>query len=111
MKHTSLILLLAAGTAVASIQTSAQPATSARPAATSSNSTETGIELPPGVPPAKGDEKTIFTVSLRYQDIKIGTGEVIELNALNKFYGSSIRPGGPPTELSSTLPTTVPGLR
>jgi len=69
MKHTALILLLAASAAAASAQTAQKPAThavtAAKPAATASR-------LPPGVPPAKGILKTAF--SLRYEDIKIGAG-------------------------------------
>lgn len=46
----------------------AKPATAAHPAA--------GVaKLPPGIPPAKALTKTLYTVSLRYQDIKIGAGE------------------------------------
>ena len=35
-----------------------------------------GVKLPPGVPPVRGVVKTAF--SLRYQDIKIGTGALAE---------------------------------
>jgi peptidylprolyl isomerase len=40
-----------------------------------------------GPPPVSAEQKTLFTVSLRYQDIKIGDGPVIELDSLTKFYG------------------------
>ena len=97
MKHTLLILLLAASTAAASAQTPAQPAASAAkkatPAATAAKSTAkpattTGAtaakpaaaaKLPlgvpaPGLPPVKTLKKNIFTVALSYQDEVVGTG-------------------------------------
>jgi len=79
MKHVALILLLAASTAAASAQTPAKPATAAKPAttaakpaATAAKPATTAGKLPPGVPVVKGIPKTLF--SLRYQEIKIGTG-------------------------------------
>jgi peptidylprolyl isomerase len=83
MRHSALILLLAAGTVAAIAQTSAKPVapatTAPHPAAAS-----TAIKLPPGVPPARGIVKTAFT--LRYQDIKIGTGAVAESNKMYKVH-------------------------
>jgi len=99
MKPTILILLLAASTVAASAQTptkqatpSAKPAVSASTAAKSATttakpaakSTATAEKLPPGIPPVKGLKKTLFTVALRYQDTKIGTGAVAEPNKLYK---------------------------
>jgi peptidylprolyl isomerase len=78
MKHTVLILLLAASAVAASAQTPARPVASAHALAAS-----TGADLPPGVPPAKGIVKTAF--SLRYQDIELGTGPVAEPNKVYKF--------------------------
>ena len=74
MKSTALVLCLAAA-AAAHAQTAAKPATTA---AKPSASTHTGaaaaspVKYPPGVTPFPGVPKTAF--SLRYQDIKVGTG-------------------------------------
>ena len=57
----------------------ATPATATRPAASAS-----GIKLPPGVPPVRGIVKTAF--SLRYQDMKIGTGAEAEPNKIYKVH-------------------------
>ncbi|MGA3011951.1 MAG: FKBP-type peptidyl-prolyl cis-trans isomerase [Terracidiphilus sp.] len=92
MKYTALILLLAVSTAAACAQTPAKPATAARPAATAAAKTTSVtsptiaavIKAPAGIPVVKGFQKTIFTVALRYQDIKIGTGAVAEPNKLYK---------------------------
>jgi peptidylprolyl isomerase len=88
MKHTVLILLMAASAASAIAQTSAKPAAptaAAKPAAIGRSSTAIG-KLPPGIPPVKAITKTIFTVSLRYQDIKIGTGDVAQPNKMYKIF-------------------------
>lgn len=83
MKQTALILLLAGGTIAASAQTPAKPAA---PATTVHHTTtaaaSTGVKLPPGIPPVKGIVKPAFT--LRYQDIKLGTGAAAEPNKLYK---------------------------
>jgi peptidylprolyl isomerase len=104
MKYSVLILLMAASTAAASAQTPVKPAstatTAAKPAtaatavakpavksattAQKSTAASTGIKLPPGVPPVKGVRKTAF--SLRYQEIKIGSGAVAEPNKLYKVH-------------------------
>ena len=89
MKHTVLILLLAASTVAASAQTPTKPVakaatTAAKPSAAKFAPTATGIKLPPGVPAARGILKTAF--SLRYQDIKIGTGAEAEPNKLYKVH-------------------------
>jgi len=77
MKHKFLVLLLAASAAAASAQTAAkQPSTNAAKPATATRSTAAGVKVPPGVPPVKGVVKTAF--SLRYQDIKTGTGAEAE---------------------------------
>jgi peptidylprolyl isomerase len=88
MKHTALILLLAAGVAAASAQTpikpataakpatSTKPATAAKPATATHATTAAAFKLPPGVPPVKGIRKELFT--LRYQDILIGSGAAAE---------------------------------
>lgn len=79
MKHTALILLLAAGTAAAIAQTPAKPASRpsvAKPAAAAHATTASAIKLPPGVPPVRGVRKELF--ALKYQDIKLGTGALAE---------------------------------
>jgi peptidylprolyl isomerase len=97
MRQTVLTLLLAASAAATTAQTPAKPAAPAatatpvhHPAATSS-----AVKLPPGVPPARGILKSAFT--LRYQDIKIGTGAEAEPNKMYKvqytgWLGSNGRP-------------------
>jgi peptidylprolyl isomerase len=85
MRRISLILLMAASTAAAIAQTAAKPtphaATAARPAARPAT---IGVKLPPGVPPVKGPLITAFT--LRYQDIKIGTGADAEPRKMYKVH-------------------------
>jgi peptidylprolyl isomerase len=77
MKHTVLILSLAAFAAAAGAQT--QPKSATAPAKPSTGtSTASSAKLPPGVPPGKGIIKTAFTVSLRYQDITVGAGPVFD---------------------------------
>ena len=83
MKHTVLTLFLAAASVAAAAQTTpATPAKPAAPAASTAPKTATTsaasslIKLPPGVPRARGIVKPAFT--LRYQDIKIGTGKDAE---------------------------------
>jgi peptidylprolyl isomerase len=73
MKSTALVVCLAAA-AAAHAQTAAKPATTAKPAATAHPATATAspVKYPPGVTPFPGVPKTAF--SLRYQDIKVGTG-------------------------------------
>ena len=87
MKHTALILLLAAGVAAASAQTPAKSATVAKPATAAKSATATkpstaahaaaaAIKLPPGVPAVKGVRRELF--ALRYQEILMGSGAVAE---------------------------------
>src|SRR3984885_8468113 len=77
MKQSFLILLLAAGAAVVIAQSPTKPATPTKP-----NIAVNGTKLPPGVPAVRGVVKSAFT--LRYQDIKIGTGADAEPNKLYK---------------------------
>jgi peptidylprolyl isomerase len=79
MKSTALVLCLVAGASLvaavdAHTQTAAKPATTtAKPAAaTHTAATASPVKYPPGVTPFPGVPKTAF--SLRYQDIKVGTG-------------------------------------
>lgn len=105
MKHTALILLLAASTVAASAQSTVQPAATAKPATTTAKSAAKAAKpataksatraakpavvadkLPPGVPVVKAIKKTLYTASLRYQDIKIGDGVLAEPNKLYKIH-------------------------
>jgi peptidylprolyl isomerase len=94
MKHTVLILLLAASTVAASAQSSAKPSTTAaKPATTAAKAAKTSTAAEkqhfgvpaPGIPAVKTVKKTLFTVSLRYQEIKIGDGAVAEPGKLYKI--------------------------
>jgi peptidylprolyl isomerase len=78
MKRISLAMILAASAAAALAQSAPKPATTAKPATT----TTSVAKLPPGIPPARGLVKTAF--SLRYQDIKLGTGAEAEPNKMYK---------------------------
>jgi peptidylprolyl isomerase len=49
------------------------------------------IKAPAGIPPVPGIQKPIFTVALRYQEIKIGTGPVTEPNKLYKVLYTGYR--------------------
>jgi peptidylprolyl isomerase len=71
-------MILAAPAAALLAQSTPKPATTAKTATPST----TGAKLPPGVPPARGVVKTAF--SLRYEDIKIGTGAEAEPNKMYK---------------------------
>ena len=84
MKRISLAMILAAVAAAALAQSAPKPATSAKPAtAAKTATTATSVtKLPPGIPPARGLVKTAF--SLRYQDIKLGTGAEAEPNKMYK---------------------------
>jgi peptidylprolyl isomerase len=103
MKNTVFILLIAASAAAASAQTPAKqtaptatatvatkPVTKAtsttKPASTAQKSTASSnaVKLPPGVPPVKAALQTAF--SLRYQEIKIGTGAEAETNKIYKIH-------------------------
>ncbi len=80
MKPFVFSLFLTATAVACFAQTPAKPAApraSAKPAATAS-----GIKLPPGVPPSRAVVRTAF--SLRYQDIRIGTGADAEPNKIYK---------------------------
>ena len=80
MKRISMILLLAASAGAATAQTAAKPSTHAAPATRSAATS--AFKLPPGVPPGKGIVSTAF--SLRYQDIKVGTGPEAEPGKMYK---------------------------
>ena len=93
MKHSTLILLLAASTVTASAQAPAKPTapaakpavtTAAKPAAPAAKPATTASKLPPGVKAVNAVMKTAF--SLQYQDIKVGDGPVAEPNKLYKVF-------------------------
>ena len=79
MKRFLVMLLAAASPALSIAQTPAKATTPAKPASSTST-----VRLPPGVPPARGVVKTAF--SLKYQDMKIGTGQEAEPNKLYKVH-------------------------
>jgi peptidylprolyl isomerase len=91
MKHSALILILAASTVAASAQPAPKPSapavkpatTAAKPAATAAPKLPFGVPAP-GIPAVKTIKKTAF--SLRYQEIKIGTGAVAEPNKMYKVH-------------------------
>jgi peptidylprolyl isomerase len=90
MKHTALILAMAAGAAVAGAQTSSTPAPSTPKPATAApktaSATTTGatsaMHLPKGIPVVHGIVKSLIV--LRYEDYKVGTGALAEPNKLYK---------------------------
>lgn len=85
MKHFVLSFFVAASFIAASAQTAPKPAaprTTAKPASASAGTS--GVKLPPGIPPVHGIVKTAF--SLRYQDIRIGTGPEAEPGKMYKVH-------------------------
>ena len=116
MKHTYLILMLAACTLAVSAQTPVPPAapaakpataattpakpatTAATPAATPAKPGAAAVKpkLPlgvpaPGLPPVKTIKKVLTTATLSYQEIKIGTGAVAEPGKLYKVFYTGYR--------------------
>lgn len=106
MKHSALILILAASTFAACAQTPAKPASPAakpathavKPASDASPYVAAVIKAPLNkceldfcVPQHKGVQKTVFTVALRYQEIKVGTGPMAETGKLYKVQYTGYR--------------------
>jgi peptidylprolyl isomerase len=99
MKHTVLILMLAASAAAAVAQTQAKPATTpaapAKPAvhatAAPSPLIAATIKAPANIPQYKGIQHPVFTIALRYQEIKIGTGAVAETGKVLKLFYTGYR--------------------
>jgi peptidylprolyl isomerase len=96
MRNTVLILLLAASTAAASAQTPAKPATApaksataAKPAAksatTGAKTAAPADKLPAGVTALTGPKTNLYTVSLRYQDEKVGDGAAAVAGKMLKY--------------------------
>src|SRR4051812_23999950 len=86
MKQLMLFLFAVSAVSAALAQTGAKaaapPRANAKPAA--SASTPGGVRLPAGIPPGHGIVKTAF--SLRYQDLRIGTGPLAEPYKLYKVH-------------------------
>ncbi len=84
MKRSVLILLLAASgvLSICSDRTQALNDSQAGRSPARQPQQRAVLQLPPGVPPVRGVVKTAF--SLRYQDVKIGTGKEAEPNKLYK---------------------------
>jgi peptidylprolyl isomerase len=100
MKHTVLILMLAASAAAAVAQTPAKPATTpaAKPAKPAVQATAAPsplvaayIKAPANIPQYKGIQHPVFTIALRYQEIKIGTGAVAETGKVLKLFYTGYR--------------------
>jgi peptidylprolyl isomerase len=81
MKYFAMFLIVVHAGMTSVIQAGSQSATGSKPG-TSSASAATVVKLPPGIPRGRGPVKTAF--SLRYQDIKIGTGAEGEPNKIYK---------------------------
>ncbi len=96
MKRSILLALILAGATVASsAQTTTKPASTATsksttatkpkaPAATATSATK----LPAGIPPIKAITKTLYAISLRYQDALIGKGALAETGKLYTIHYS-----------------------
>lgn len=85
MKHRILSLLILSAMVAASAQTGTKPAAPKATARSAGSSAAAGgVKLPPGVPPGHGVVKTLF--SLRYQDLKLGTGALAEPYKLYKVH-------------------------
>jgi len=86
MKVLFATLFAATATSAALAQTAPTAATHAHAARPATGAPAPWVKLPPGVPPGHGLVKTAF--SLRYQDLKIGTGADAEPNKTYKVHYS-----------------------
>ncbi|MGO9938599.1 MAG: FKBP-type peptidyl-prolyl cis-trans isomerase [Terracidiphilus sp.] len=75
-------MFFSAAVAFGIAQTAPTPAGPSKPAATNTTTAAPWMKLPPGVPRGRGIVKIAF--SLRYQDLKIGTGANAEPNKVYK---------------------------
>ena len=84
MKHTAILLALAATASLAAAQAAHKPATAPKAAAhaTATHKTAAAPVLPPGVAPVAAPVQMAF--ALRYQEISIGAGPLAEPNKLYK---------------------------
>lgn len=121
MRNTALILLLAASTAAASAQTAAKPATTAakpavaaksaiKPAGTVAKAAASGDKLPAGMSAIAAPKETLYTVSLRYQDEKVGSGAEALPGKLLKYNFTLWTAGASGTKLDSTDEHRAPVL-
>jgi peptidylprolyl isomerase len=113
MRNTVLILLLAASTVTASAQTTAKPttapaksATAAKPAtktaAPSVKAKASQEALPAGMTALTAPKTAIYTVSLRYQDEKVGEGAAAEPGKMLKYNYTLWSAGAEGKKLDST---------
>jgi peptidylprolyl isomerase len=114
MKHTILILLLAAGTMAASAQPPAKPAAAAKPASAAQPAPAAKPAAAPVKPivhlkPLEGAHQNLFTVSLSYQDTKVGTGVAAEPMKLLKYHFTMYL-AGDGSEIDSTSDHISPVL-
>jgi peptidylprolyl isomerase len=102
MKLTILLLLMAAAAATASAQTPAKQSATPAPATATPSTANAGataskplaaspaiaafIKAPASIPQYKGIQKPIFTIALRYQEIKVGTGALAEPGKMYKVH-------------------------
>jgi hypothetical protein len=84
MKLLIATLFAATATIAALAQTAPTATTHAHAARPATGAPAPWVKLPPGVPPGHGLVKTAF--SLRYQDLKIGTGADAEPNKNYKVH-------------------------
>jgi len=107
MKPILLAALLVSAACVAAAQTASQPSstTAAKPAAKLAAPAATApkapasasplvaafIKAPANIPQYRGIQKPVFTVALRYQEIKVGTGKLAEPNKLYKVLYTGYR--------------------
>jgi peptidylprolyl isomerase len=107
MKPILVAALLVSAAAVAAAQTASQPSstTAAKPVAKPATAATTApkaatpgspliaafIKAPANIPQFKGIQRPIFTVALRYQEIKVGPGKVAETNKLYKVFYTGYR--------------------
>jgi peptidylprolyl isomerase len=114
MRKIALILLLAASTA-AIAQTpakpatapAAKPATAAKPAvksaATSAKAAAPADKLPAGARVFKGEKKTLYAISVRYQDDTVGDGAAAEPGKALKFHFTLWTAGADGVKFDSSL--------
>jgi peptidylprolyl isomerase len=86
----ALLLFCLAGSLAVQAQTTQKPATSTAKPATAHPATATpGVKVPPNIPKVVGPISTALT--LRYQEIKVGTGPVGEPNKQWKVFYTGYR--------------------
>jgi peptidylprolyl isomerase len=107
MKRILLAALLVSAGVVAAAQSASQPSSTtaakpaAKPAARSATAPKAAapasplvaavIKAPANIPQHKGIQKPVFTVALRYQEIKVGTGPAAATNKQYKVFYTGYR--------------------